>query len=98
MKPYKVYIDITNRYSVEIHGHDQDDVQAQAEKLSKCQIENGGDYEEMVGIEVVDIKPLFPPDDEDEEIVQEAIEADSLRAEPEEEIEEEEFEEGEGGK
>ena len=74
MKPYKVYIDITNRYSVEVHGHDQDDVQAQAEKLSKHQIEDGGDYTDVVGIEVVDIESMLPPDDEDEPIVQEAIE------------------------
>jgi len=75
MKPYKATIDITNRYSVEIHGYDQDDVQAQAEKLSRHQIDDGGDYEEMVEVEVVDIEPLFPPDDEDEPVVQEAIEA-----------------------
>ena len=95
MKPYKVTIDITNRFSLEVHGHDQDDVQAQAEKLSKHQIEDGGDYEEMVGVEVVDIEPLYPPDDEDEPIVQEAIEIESelgdavteLEVEPENEDE-----------
>ena len=74
MKPYKVFLDVTNRYSVEIHGHDQNDAQAQAEKLSRHQIMDGGDFEEIVGVEVVDIEPLFPPDDEDEAVVKEAIE------------------------
>ena len=91
MKPYKVYIDVTNRFSLEIHGHDQDDAQAQAEKLTTFQVEHGGDYEKVIEIEVVDVEPLFPPDDEDGPIVQEAIGLDSLRAEPEE-IEEEECE------
>jgi len=83
MNPYKVTIDITNRYSVEIHAEDQDDVQAQAEKLDQHQIEDGGDYEEMVGVEVVDIEPLYPPDDEDEEIVKQAIKEEELGGEDE---------------
>jgi hypothetical protein len=74
MKPYKVYIDVTNRYSLEIHADSQDDAEAQAEKLTFFQIEAGGNHEEAVGMEVVDIEPLFPPDDEDESVVQEAIE------------------------
>ena len=84
MKPYKVYIDITNRYSVEIHGHDQNDVQAQAEKLSKHQIEDGGNYEEIVGIEVVDIEPLYQEADEDEEIVKQAIKEGEIEEEGDE--------------
>jgi hypothetical protein len=90
MLPFKIFIDVTNRYSLEIHGYDQDDAQTQAEKLSKHQIMDGGDFEEMVGVEVVDIEPLFQETDVDEEIVQEAIELDSLRDEPEEEIKVEE--------
>ena len=66
MKPYQVQVTITNRYNVEIHAETETSAVEQAENMKAQQIEDGGDFVEMVEITAVDVVLLEPEDDEDE--------------------------------
>ena len=67
MKPYQVQVTITNRYNVEIHAETETSAVEQAENMKAQQIEDGGDFVEMVEITAVDVVLLEPEDEEDEE-------------------------------
>ena len=66
MKPYKVEIEITTKYSMEIHAFDETEAIQKAENLEPRAIEMGGDFEEITKIEVTDIEEIKPEDDEDD--------------------------------
>jgi len=66
MKPYQVEVTITNRYNVEIHAETETAAVEQAENMKAQQIEDGGDFVEMVEITAVDVVLLEPEDEEDE--------------------------------
>ena len=64
MKPYKVEIEVTNKYSMEIHAIDETEAAQKAENLEPRAIETGGDFEEITKIEVTDIERMEREDDE----------------------------------
>lgn len=65
MEAYKCIIDVTNRYTMEIHAEIEEDAGKQARNLDSHQIEAGGNFKETVSTEVVDIELMYPPDEED---------------------------------
>ena len=84
MKPYRAEVKVTNKYSIEVHARDETEATQHVENMDAGQIEDGGDFIEMVGVEVTDIEPM-EPDDEDEvtytEDDGEAIDTDRLALE-----------------
>lgn len=65
MKPYRVEIDITTKYAIEVHAETEIEAIQQAEDLSLSSIEDGGDFIEMVDITVGNVKLLEPEEEED---------------------------------
>ena len=65
MKSYKVEIDITTRYTIEVHAETEIEAIQQAEDLSLSSIEDGGDFIEMVDVAVGNVKLLEPEEEED---------------------------------
>jgi len=69
MKPYKVEIEFKTKWTMEVHGTDEESVRETVKNMNHHQIEDGGDFEEILGIEVLDVVDLDPPDDEEPERV-----------------------------
>ena len=66
MKPYKAEVEVTNKYSIEVHAGDETEAIQHVENMDAGQIEDGGDFIELVGVEVTDIESMEPDDEEDE--------------------------------
>lgn len=66
MKPYKAEVEVTNKYSIEVHAGDETEATQHVENMEAGQIEDGGDFIETVGVEVTEIEPMEPDDEEDE--------------------------------
>lgn len=66
MKPYRAEVEVTNKYSVEVHAGDETEATQHVENMNAGQIEDGGDFIELVEIEVTDIEPMESDDEEDE--------------------------------
>ena len=58
MRPYKVTVDVTTRWTVEIHANDETEAQQVAEYMGTDEIEAAGDCSEVVSIEAVDVIEL----------------------------------------
>ena len=67
MKPYRAEVEVTTKYSIEVHAENETEATQHVEDMSGHQIEDGGDFIELVGVEVVDIEPMEPDDDEEDE-------------------------------
>ena len=66
MKPYRAEVEVTNKYSVEVHAGDETEATQHVENMDAGQVEDGGDFIELVGVEVTDIEPMEPDDEKDE--------------------------------
>jgi len=58
MKPYEVTVDVTTRWTMEIHANDEIEAQQFAEDVDMEDIEAAGDCSEVVSIEAVDVIEL----------------------------------------
>lgn len=67
MKPYKLQVEVTTIWTLEVHGENENAVTEQAEKMDKVQVENAGDYLNTVKVEVMDIELVYPEDEEEPE-------------------------------
>ena len=66
MKPYKAEVEVTNKYSIEVHAGDETEATQHVENMDAGQVEDGGDFIELVGVEVTDIEPMEPEDEGNE--------------------------------
>lgn len=55
MKPYSVEIDVTTRWTVEIHADSEDEAWNKAENMSADEIEEEGDFKELRPVVVNDV-------------------------------------------
>lgn len=92
MKPYKVTAQVTTKHTLEVHGDDENDVQAKAEKMDSTQVGNAGEYVKTVKVEVTDIELMYPEDEEEPE--RKVVDPELLTA-PEETPEEEDTDDSE---
>ena len=58
MKPYEVTVDVTTRWTMEIHANDETEAQQFAEDVDTEDIEAAGDCSEVISIEAVDVIEL----------------------------------------
>ena len=70
MKPYKVEATVTNRWKVEVHAESGDEAIQHVEDMTASQIEDGGDFVEVVEVVAVGVESLEPEDDEDSEEIE----------------------------
>jgi hypothetical protein len=68
MKPYKVRVEVTTAYTVEVHAELQEQAEHQVGTMDLDQIENAGEFAELVKVEVVDSEMLHPEDQDDENV------------------------------
>ena len=66
MKPYNVEIDVTTRWTVEVHAEDEDEATTQAESMSLDEIAASGDFKELVDVTVASIEKKPKEWEEDE--------------------------------
>lgn len=98
MKPYTVTLEVTTRWTMEVHAENEEDAQAVAEDLELDAIENGGDFGELSSVEVMDIEVVYPEDEDEEGDELGATDAELLHAEDEAvEVEPEPKEDEDGG-
>lgn len=83
MKAYRVEIEVTSKYVLEVHAEDKEHAIEQTEEMNLDNIECAGDYVELTGVEVTDVELMYPHDDDDVEIEDEPEEEEE--PEPEEE-------------
>lgn len=58
MKPYEVMVEVTTRWTMEIHANDETEAQQFAEDVDTEDIEAAGDHSEVISIEAVDVIEL----------------------------------------
>ena len=67
MKTYNVEVDVTTRWTIEVHADDEDEASAQAEAMTPDEIEALGDLEGSGCVEVVSIEEKSEEWEEDDE-------------------------------
>lgn len=63
MKPYKVTLEITQTWTVEVHAVDEQEAEETAKNLDLDQITDGGDYGELLDVTVSDVELLLVEDE-----------------------------------
>ena len=61
-RPYSVEIDVTTRWTVEIHADSEDEEWSKAENMSADEIEEEGDFKEELSVEVNDVEEITDVD------------------------------------
>jgi hypothetical protein len=62
IKPYSVEVEVTTRWTVEIHADNEDEAKEKAEELAFSEIEISGDFEETLSAEVTNIEEIINDD------------------------------------
>ena len=81
MKPYQIQVEVTTKYSIEIHTNDEADATAQAEDMDLDAIEAAGDFVELVRVEVANVEAMESEDDEDAQFGEAEPNAETVAAE-----------------
>jgi len=63
MKPYKVTLEVTQTWAIEVHARDEQEAKETAKNLDLDQIMDGGDYDELLNVTVSDVEPLLVEDE-----------------------------------
>ena len=73
MKAYKVLTEVTTRYTIEVHGEDEDAVYDNVELMGPSQVMEGGEFDSTVDVACISVELMHPEDyDEPDEVVEEA--------------------------
>ncbi len=74
MKAYKVLAEVTTRYTIEVHGEDEDAVYDNVELMGPSQVMEGGEFNSTVDVACISVELLHPEDhDEPDEVVEPEI-------------------------
>ena len=81
MKAYKVLAEVTTRYTIEVHGEDEDAVYDNVELMGPSQVMEGGEFDSTVDVACISVELLHPEDyDEPDEVVGEEKFAEQVKA------------------
>ena len=71
MKAYKVLTEVTTRYTIEVHGEDEDAVYDNVELMGPSQVMEGGEFDSTVDVACISVELMHPEDhDEPDEVVE----------------------------
>ena len=59
MKPYRVEVEVTTKWILEVHAEDEHDAAQTASNMVPVEIEAMGDYGEVTNVEVGDIELAY---------------------------------------
>lgn len=75
MKAYKVLAEVTTRYTIEVHGEDEDAVYDNVELMGPSQVMEGGEFDSTVDVACISVELMHPEDhDEPDEVVEPVVE------------------------
>jgi hypothetical protein len=58
MKPYSVEIDVTTRYTIEIHANNEEKAQEIAENMDLDEIESDANFKDLRSAEVTNVEEI----------------------------------------
>jgi len=67
MKPYLVTVEAKLKYTIEVHAETETEAEQTAEELDIDNIENAGEFVELMGVEAIDVECLLSEKEEKEE-------------------------------
>lgn len=86
MKAYKVLAEVTTRYTIEVHGEDEDAVYDNVELMGPSQVMEGGEFDSTVDVACISVE-LMHPEDYDEPDVVEQMDKELGAGDPDEVVE-----------
>lgn len=56
MKPYRVQVEVTTKWTLEVYGEDEQEAEDRAQNMDLDEIESSGDFDEITNVEVTDVQ------------------------------------------